>query len=88
LRTTWSDKHPAYQALSGPSGEGVDEYFTPEINSSASATAPTDPNQPDWTTDNLFTQQYDGYKAQAVINWINGHRHDGPVTQGRRQSLG
>ena len=77
LRTAWSDKHPAYLALSGPSGEGVDEYFTPEINSSASKTAPTDPNQPDWTTDNLFTQQYDGYKVEAVINWINGHRHDG-----------
>jgi hypothetical protein len=46
LRTAWSDKHPAYLALSGPSGEGVDEYFTPEINSSASATAPTDPTQP------------------------------------------
>jgi hypothetical protein len=77
LRTAWSDKHPAYLALSGPSGQGVDEYFTPEINSSASPTAPTDPRQPDWTTDNLFTQQYDGYKVQAVINWINGHRHDG-----------
>jgi Type I phosphodiesterase / nucleotide pyrophosphatase len=77
LRTAWSDKHPAYLALSGPSGKGVDEYFTPEINSSASATAPTDSNQPDWTTDNLFTQQYDGYKVQAVINWINGHHHDG-----------
>jgi hypothetical protein len=25
----------------------------------------------------LFTQRYDGYKVQAVINWINGHRHDG-----------
>jgi Type I phosphodiesterase / nucleotide pyrophosphatase len=77
LRTAWSDKHPAYLALSGPSGQGVDEYFTPEINSSASPTAPTDPAQLDWTTDNLFTQQYDGYKVQAVINWINGHRHDG-----------
>jgi hypothetical protein len=77
LLTAWSDKHPAYLALSGPSGEGVDDFFTPEINSSASATAPTDPTQPDWTTDNLLTQKYDAYKVQAVINWINGHRHDG-----------
>jgi len=77
LRTAWSDKHPAYQALSGPSGKGVDEYFTPEINSSANPLAPLDPSQPDWTTNNLFTQQYDGYKVQAVVNWINGHRHDG-----------
>jgi hypothetical protein len=77
LLTAWSDKHPAYLALSGPSGEGVDDFFTPEINSSASATAPTDPTQPDWTTDNLLTQKYDAYKVQAVINWINGRRHDG-----------
>jgi predicted AlkP superfamily pyrophosphatase or phosphodiesterase len=77
LRTAWSDKHPAYQILSGRSGEGVDDYFTPEINSSANPSAPTDPNQPDWTKDNLATQQYDDYKVQAVIHWINGHHHDG-----------
>src|SRR4029077_10098806 len=82
LLTAWSDKHPAYQALSGPSGEGVDDYFTPEINSSANPNAPTDPSQPDWTTDNLFTQKYDGFKVQAVINWINGHRHDGSGNPG------
>jgi hypothetical protein len=77
LLTAWSDKHPSYLIASGPSGKGVDDFFTPEINSSAIATAPTDPSQPDWTTDNLYTQQYDGYKVQAVLNWINGHRHDG-----------
>ena len=82
LLTAWSDKHPAYLALSGPSGEGVDDYFTPEINSSASATKPTDPTQPDWTTDNIFTQQYDRYKVEAVLNWINGHRHDGSGSPG------
>jgi hypothetical protein len=77
LRTAWSDKHPAYEILSGPSGQGVDDYFTPEINSSANPAAPTDPNQNDWTTDNLLTQQYDGYKVTAVLNWIDGHTHDG-----------
>lgn len=82
MLTAWSDKHPAYQILSGPSGTGVDDYFTPEINSSADPAAPTDPNQSDWTTDNLLTQQYDSYKVTAVINWINGHRHDGSGTQG------
>ncbi|WP_131989491.1 alkaline phosphatase family protein [Chthoniobacter flavus] len=82
LLTAWSDKHPAYQILSGPSGLGVDDYFTPEINSSANPAAPTDPNQNDWTTNNLSTQQYDNYKVQAVINWINGHRHDGSGNPG------
>jgi hypothetical protein len=82
LLTAWSDKHAAYQILSGPSGEGVDDYFTPEINSSANPAAPTDPNQADWTTDNLMTQKYDRYKVDAVINWINGHRHDGSGSPG------
>jgi Type I phosphodiesterase / nucleotide pyrophosphatase len=82
LLTAWSDKHPAYLALSGSSGEGVDDYFTPEINSSANPAAPTDSSQPDWTTDNLKTQQYDGYKVEAVVNWIKGHRHDGSGNPG------
>jgi hypothetical protein len=82
LRTAWSDKHPAYEILSGPSGTGVDDYFTPEINSSANPQAPRDPNQSDWTTDNLLTQQYDGYKVEAVLNWIGGHNHDGSGNPG------
>jgi Type I phosphodiesterase / nucleotide pyrophosphatase len=82
LVTAWSDKHPAYQILSGPSGKGVDDYFCPEINSSANAAEPTAQGQPDWTTDNLLTQQYDGYKVEAVINWINGHRHNGTGNPG------
>jgi hypothetical protein len=82
LLTAWSDKHPAYVVLSGPSGKGVDDYFTPEINSSANPSAPTDPSQPDWTTDNLKTQQYDHYKVEAVVNWINGHYHDGTGNPG------
>jgi Type I phosphodiesterase / nucleotide pyrophosphatase len=82
LVTAWSDKHPAYQILSGPSGKGVDDYFCPEINSSANPAEPTAQGQPDWTTDNLLTQQYDGYKVEAIINWINGHRHNGSGNPG------
>lgn len=68
LRTAWSDKHPAYEILDGPSGTGVQDLFTPEINSTAPAGG-------DWTTDNAVTQQYDGYKAQAVLNEIDGYDH-------------
>jgi hypothetical protein len=31
--TAWSDKHPAYDLLNGPSGEGIQDLYTPEINS-------------------------------------------------------
>ena len=82
MLTAWSDKHPAYQILSGPSGKGVDDYFCPEINSSANPAEPTTPGQPDWTSDNLLTQQYDNYKVEAVVNWINGLRHDGTGNPG------
>ena len=31
--TAWSDKHPAYDLVNGPSGTGVEDLYTPEINS-------------------------------------------------------
>src|ERR1019366_9552186 len=71
LRTAWSDKHPAYQALSGPSGNGVQDYFTPEINSQAIGY----PAGEDWTSDNAATMQYDSYKVQAILNEIDGYDH-------------
>jgi hypothetical protein len=71
LRTAWSDKHPAYLTLSGPSGNGVQDYFTPEINSQALGYPAGD----DWTKDNAATMQYDSYKVQAILNEIDGYDH-------------
>jgi hypothetical protein len=73
FRTAWSDKHPAYQMLSGPSGTGVQDYFTPEINSQALGY----PAGNDWTKDNAATMQYDSYKVQALLNEIDGFDHSG-----------
>ncbi|MBO0840980.1 MAG: alkaline phosphatase family protein, partial [Sciscionella sp.] len=69
LRTAWSDKHPAYTILDGPSGTGVQDMFTPEINSTADAAGD------DWTTVNSLTKQYDSYKVTAVRNEIDGYDH-------------
>ncbi|MDX6345416.1 MAG: hypothetical protein QOF84_206 [Streptomyces sp.] len=71
LRTAWSDKHAAYDILSGPSGTGIQDLFTPEINSDALGYAAGN----DWTTDNKATQQYDTYKVKAVLNEIDGYDH-------------
>ena len=71
LRTAWSDKHAAYEILNGPSGTGVQDLFTPEINSVADAAGD------DWTTDNALTQEYDSIKVAAVVNEINGLDHSG-----------
>jgi arylsulfatase A-like enzyme len=73
LLTAWSDKHAAYEILNGPSGNGVKDFFTPEINSDA----PTLGSPVDWTQDNALTMQYDSYKVAAVLNWINGFDHSG-----------
>ena len=78
LRTAWSDKHPAYDILNGPSGTGIQDLFTPEINSDA----PTSGSSNDWTTLNSLTQQYDSYKVQATINEINGYDHSGTTKVG------
>jgi hypothetical protein len=71
LVTAWSDKHPAYEILNGPAGTGVQDLFTPEINSIADATGD------DWTTDNALTQEYDSTKVAAILNEINGFDHSG-----------
>jgi len=78
LVTAWSDKHPAYQVLDGPSGRGIDDEFTPEINSQADGLVPG----LDWTKDYLKTRQYDGYKVEAVKNWIDGFDHSRSVRLG------
>jgi hypothetical protein len=78
MLTAWSDKHPVYESFNGPSGNGITDLFTPEIDSNA-----VEPNgQPypggiAWTGDNAATRQYDGYKVQAIINEINGYDHSG-----------
>jgi hypothetical protein len=76
LRTAWSDKHPAYEALEGPSGNSIDDLFTPEIDSNAIEPDGTPyPGEISWTGDNAATMQYDSYKVQAVLNEIDGYDH-------------
>lgn len=72
LHTAWSDKHVAYELVNGPSGNGVDDLFAPEINSNV-----PDGSGDDWTKNNLNTQFYDALKVQAVIDWAAGRNHDG-----------
>jgi Type I phosphodiesterase / nucleotide pyrophosphatase len=76
LRTAWSDKHPAYEALEGPSGNSIDDLFTPEIDSIALEPSGNPyPGEISWTEDNAATMQYDSYKVQAVLNEIDGFDH-------------
>jgi hypothetical protein len=71
LRTAWSDKHPSYLVLSGPSGNGVDDFFAPEIDSQAIGY----PAGEAWTDDVAATMKFDSYRVQAVLNEIDGYNH-------------
>ena len=80
MRTAWSDKHAIYSSFNGPGSNGtsIDDFFGPEIDSQA-----VEPNgvpypvDDSWTADNAATKQYDSYKVQAVVNWVNGYNHSG-----------
>jgi hypothetical protein len=91
--TAWSDKHPVYAVVSGPTGtnqpSNVDDYYSPEVNSNkfpitGLTTAGTGYNcgnvvmdGNDWTTDFDSIKCYDQLKVNAVVNWIKGEPHLG-----------
>ncbi len=78
--TAWSDKHPAYEVLSGPSGKGIDDLFAPEINSQM--ILPGAPAGVDNTTSYAAVRAYDTLKVNAVINWIDGLNSTGTAHPG------
>src|SRR5215471_17162355 len=74
-QTAWADKHPAYEILNGPSGAGVDDLYTPEVNSNDPITGQ------DTTTGYCSIQRNDVLKVQAVLNEINGLPSTGGTTK-------
>jgi hypothetical protein len=89
--TAWSDKHPSYDFTNGPSGNGVIDLWSPEINSipvpipsvegcnplpDPGAAKPTNA----WTDSFQNIRCYDQFKVQAVLNWIDGKTHDGSAS--------
>jgi predicted AlkP superfamily pyrophosphatase or phosphodiesterase len=70
--TAWADKHPAYDWVNGPSGNGVDDLYTPEITNAPGLDA---------TVSVVCTVENDNKKVQAILNEIHGLKHDG--TPGR-----
>lgn len=69
-RTAWADKHPAYDILNGPSGRGIDDLFTPEINSLIPP--PGGDGKTDNTGSYTATRGNDQLKVNAVLNEIAG----------------
>jgi hypothetical protein len=71
LYTAWSDKHPAYEIVRGPSNTGAEDLFTPEINNANDPTA----------ISVTATTQYDQIKVKAVLNEIDGKDSSGASTK-------
>ncbi|HEV2425144.1 MAG TPA: alkaline phosphatase family protein [Terriglobia bacterium] len=91
--TAWSDKHPSYSSVNGPgNGTNVDDYYSPEINSIPVSLPGVTANGvgcnplPDQTavsSSNAWTDSfqnikcYDTLKVNAILNEINGEKHNG-----------
>ena len=84
--TAWSDKHPAYDFYNGPSGRGVNDLYSPEINSTVIplpnvAGCETIPDSgadlSAWTSSFANIRCYDSIKVNALLNEMNGKTHDG-----------
>ena len=70
MRTAWSDKHPSYDLVNGPSGQGVQDLYTPEI-------AATLPNGGTAADNVANAEYYDDIKVTAIVNEIDGLDHAG-----------
>src|SRR5579863_7354454 len=91
--TAWSDKHPVYATVSGPTGtsvpSNVDDYYAPEVNSDIvsipgfktvvgdDCSSIPHAAGDDWTTGFASIRCYDQLKVNAVVNEIKGKNHLG-----------
>jgi hypothetical protein len=91
--TAWSDKHPVYAVVSGPTGttspSNVDDYYAPEVNSDivpipnfktvtgVDCSAIAHAAGDDWTTHFDSIKCYDQLKVNAIVNEIKGKNHLG-----------
>lgn len=93
LHTAYSDKHPAYDLVNGPSGQGVADLYTPEINAKVAlqngklVDASTAENPATLTFKTATkqvdtTEAYDDLKVTAILNQINGKNAMGTARPG------
>jgi hypothetical protein len=85
-RTAYSEKRPSYEFLNGPSGTGVTDLYTPEINCQPHY-AVLPPAAPIGTCANALlslidTEAFDDLRVQSVINEIDGKDHTGTTNVG------
>jgi hypothetical protein len=88
--TAWIDKHPSYSFVGGPGGNGLNDYYSPEVDSNVVALhgvntlqgVPCDPirdtvSLSGWNSSFENIQCYDAIKVYALLNQIAGKTHSG-----------
>ena len=88
--TAWIDKHPSYSFVGGPGGNGLNDYYSPEVSSAVVALpgvktlegAACDPIRDTvgasaWNASFENIQCYDAIKVYALLNEIAGKTHSG-----------
>jgi hypothetical protein len=92
--TAWIDKHASYSFVGGPGGNGLDDYYSPEVDSTVVPLPgvktvngiPCDPirdtvGSSAWDASFENIQCYDAIKVYALINEIEGKTHMGAPAQ-------
>lgn len=93
--TAWIDKHASYSFTAGPGGTGLNDYYSPEVDSNViplpgvttsqgiSCATIRDKSSAGsvWSASFANIQCYDALKVQALLNEINGETHDGKPAQ-------
>lgn len=89
--TAWIDKHASYSFTAGPGGTGLNDYYSPEVDSnviplpgvttsqgvSCSTVRDKSAAGSVWAASFANIQCYDALKVQALLSEIKGKTHDG-----------
>src|ERR1700678_4026101 len=92
--TAWIDKHSSYSFVGGPGGNGLDDYYSPEVSSAVVPLpgvktlegAACDPIRDSigaaaWNASFENIQCYDAIKVYGLLNQIAGKTHSGAPAQ-------
>jgi hypothetical protein len=92
--TAWIDKHASYSFTAGPGGTGLNDYYSPEVDSTvvplpgvttsegaSCATIRDTSNMSSWTNSFANIQCYDALKVKALLNEIAGKTHAGAAAE-------
>lgn len=88
--TAWIDKHPSYSMVGGPGGHGLNDYYSPEVDSNviplpgvttpeglSCATIPDTSSLSGWNSSFVNIQCYDALRLNGLLNQIAGKTHNG-----------